>query len=101
MDFAKEAQQVSEEVSYAVSGCWVSDRLESTREGAFLNITTREGEPYCVKLSWRGFQVVGRHHDEVSEEEETAWESVYSLLSHISPSYTTTFSRQLSEKLTR
>ena len=57
MDFVREAEQTLEEVRNAVNGAWVSEKLESIRECAYINITTREGQPYCVRLSWRGFEV--------------------------------------------
>lgn len=103
LDFVKEAQQSLDEVRYAITAGWISEKLVSTRECSYINVTTLEGEAFCIRLTWRGFEVVGRCHDDVSEEERPgeAWETVYSLLSHISPSYTATFSKQLADKLNK
>lgn len=103
LDFVKEAQQSLDEVRYAITAGWISEKLVSTRECSYINVTTLEEEAFCIRLTWRGFEVVGRCHDDVSEEESSgeAWETVYSLLSHISPSYTANFSKQLADKLTK
>lgn len=103
VDFVREAQQSLDEVRYAITAGWISEKLGSTRECSYMNVTTLEGEAYCIRLTWRGFEVVGRCHDDVSEEESPgeAWETVYSLLSHISPSYTANFSKQVADKLNR
>ncbi|CAI8045811.1 GSK3-beta interaction protein [Geodia barretti] len=101
LEFKKEAQQSLDEVRYALSEGWVSERLESSSQYAYLNLTTREGQEYCVRLSGRGFQVVGRSHDEVSGEEGGTWETVYSLLNCISPSYSSSFSARLADRLNR
>ena len=50
----EEAGRALEEVRYAIRDGWVGD---SSRECAYLNLTTREGDEFCVQLSWRGFQV--------------------------------------------
>ena len=120
LDYEREARQSLDEVRFALSEGWVSETLESTRECAYLNLTTREHRQFCVRLSGRGFQVncpvfptrtadglsecvqvVGFRHDEVSGEEGEAWETVYSLLSHVSPSYILAFSQRLAEQLSR
>ena len=58
LDFVKEAEQILDEIQYAITSGWISHKLENTRECAYINITTREGEQYCVRLSWRGFEVI-------------------------------------------
>ena len=57
VNFLTEATQSLEEVRYAITAGWVSETLASRRECTYLNITTLEGETYCMGLSWRGFEV--------------------------------------------
>lgn len=44
-------------------------------------------------------QVVGNAHDTTDVAGESAFETVYALMEHISPSYTARFASQLVEKL--
>ena len=57
VNFVEEAQQSLDEVRYAISAGWISEKLASTCERTYLNVTTLEGEEFCVRLSWRGFEV--------------------------------------------
>ena len=57
VNFVEEAQQSLDEVRYAISAGWISEKLASTCECTYLNVTTLEGEEFCVRLSWRGFEV--------------------------------------------
>ena len=53
-----EANEVIKEVAYAVKNVELSNKLTNTDEQIYLNIETKEGNPYCVELSVKGFQVV-------------------------------------------
>ena len=55
LDFKREAEQTLDEVRYSLSEGWVSEN--TTRECAYLNLTTREGQHFCIRLSRDGFQV--------------------------------------------
>lgn len=55
LDFKREAEQTLDEVRYSLSEGWVSE--DATRECAYLNLTTREGQQFCIRLSRDGFQV--------------------------------------------
>ena len=57
MNWRKEAELALRDVRFAVDHCWVSEKLPSTRDCAFFNLTTVEGQEFCVRLSWRGFEV--------------------------------------------
>ena len=57
VNFVEEAQQSLDEVRYAITAGWISKKLASTCECAYLNVTTFEGEEFCVRLSWSGFEV--------------------------------------------
>lgn len=57
VDFANEAQQVLEEVSYAIADGALSQKLQSTTTCAYINLTTKEKRAVTVRLCGRGFEV--------------------------------------------
>ncbi|KAK3915089.1 GSK3-beta interaction protein [Frankliniella fusca] len=73
--------------------------LESTDDFVYFNITTLEGNDYCVQMSKNGFVIAGNHHDSSSFEPAEYFETPYSLLDHISPKYRESFARQLIDSL--
>ena len=46
-----------QEVNFGVNIISASTVLESNNEVHYLNIETKEGDTYCVKLTRQGFQV--------------------------------------------
>ena len=58
-----EAEEAIKDVSYAVSHVVVSKILPNTVDTVFMNLTTKEGESFCVELSVQGFRV---SHDYVN-----------------------------------
>ena len=57
LNFREEARQSLAEVAYAIGEGVLSQKLHNDSEGAYCNITTLEGKRFCVRLSWRGFEV--------------------------------------------
>ena len=57
VNFTVEAQQSLKEVLYAIEEGRISSSLTSSGEVAYLNLTTREGNKFTVRLCMRGFQV--------------------------------------------
>lgn len=57
IDFANEAKQVLNEVSYAIAEGAVSRKLQSTAMCAYINLTTKEEKAVTVRLCGRGFEV--------------------------------------------
>ena len=57
VNFVEEAQQSLDEVRYAINAGWISEKLASTCECTYINVTTLEGGEFCVRLSWSGFEV--------------------------------------------
>ena len=57
LDFSQEAQQSLEEVAYAIAEGKMSDTLPCDPSCVHMNLTTLEGQRYCVRLSMRGFEV--------------------------------------------
>lgn len=70
VDFKEEARQSLAEVSYAIREGVLCGKLDSTSECVYLNITTLEGEQFCVRLSWRGFEVRAGRRSRPGEERE-------------------------------
>ena len=101
IDYREEAQLCLDETAYALQDGGISYSLPSDSPCAFLNLTTREGLTFCVCLSSNGFRVVGRDYDrnDIAEDEAEVYESIYSLLTAISPSYQHTFSEAVTSKL--
>ena len=57
LNFRQEAQQSLEEVAYAIAEGKISDTLPCGPGCVHLNLTTLEGQRYCLRLSMRGFEV--------------------------------------------
>jgi len=72
---------------------------EGTNQFVYLNITTIEGNNYCVELSANGFRVVGKTYNLKDDTNEEYFETPYSLLHKISQSFCQSFSNDLSAKL--
>ncbi|KAF4524484.1 hypothetical protein B566_EDAN013099 [Ephemera danica] len=82
----------------------ISPKLGSDDSGVHLNVTTLEDRQFCVHLSPQGFRVVGHSHDSVDpavSAEERAFETPYSLLSAISPSYQNSMGQALFASLSK
>ncbi|KAL7300636.1 hypothetical protein TKK_0006622 [Trichogramma kaykai] len=81
----------------------VAPGIQNSNSKIHLNLTTLEGNELCVRLTTAGFSVVGDRHDCVNSEEAVGqcYETIYALLSAISPSYTQSFGNSLLDKLQR
>lgn len=94
-----EAQAVINDVRKHVQNLKVSERLQSTNQVIYLNLTTLEGLRFCVELSPVGFTIVGNQHDDTSNVGTERFETPYSLLDFISPQYRNSFGNSLLDKL--
>ncbi|XP_012233896.1 GSK3-beta interaction protein [Linepithema humile] len=94
-----EAQAVINDVRKHVQDLKVSERLQSTNQVIYLNLTTLEGLRFCVELSAAGFTIVGNRHDDTSNVGNECFETPYSLLDFISPQYRNSFGNSLLDKL--
>lgn len=125
INFTEEAKQWLADVSFALNYGQLSDTLSSSDSVAFMNLTTRENQEFCVQLDKSGFkvitiivvlvwsvfggssalnffclQVVGEAHNEVTDSDEArVFETVYALMEHISPSYPQQFGGKLTSSL--
>ncbi|XP_076174977.1 GSK3-beta interaction protein [Ptiloglossa arizonensis] len=95
----QEAQAVINDVKQHVTSIEVSEKLQSTDQFIYLNLTTLEGLKFCIELSSAGFSVVGNQHDDTSNTGNEYFETPYSLLGLVSPQYRNSFGNSLFDKL--
>ncbi|XP_063046635.1 GSK3-beta interaction protein [Engraulis encrasicolus] len=100
-DMRVEAEAVVKDVLFAVSRMFVSQSLASgSRDLAYINLETREGQHYCLELSQAGLKVVGLGFDVVDVGYSAPYhETVYSLLDSLSPAYREAFGHALLSRL--
>jgi hypothetical protein len=75
------------------------DVLDSTDQLIYFNLTTIEGKDFCVELSGNGFRVVGTSHNQKNDSSDEYFETPYTLLNKISPTFQQSFGNELVEKL--
>ena len=71
-------------------------RVETENSDLQLNVTSLEGDTYIISVSTAGYKLVGNLE---CDEARTAFESLHSLLSHVSPRYRDAFSSSLASAL--
>lgn len=94
-----EAQAVINDIKNHVNDVKVSDKLCSTNQVIYLNLTTLENLKFCIELSSAGFTIVGNQHDDTSNKGNEYFETPYSLLEFVSPQYRNSFGNALLDKL--
>ncbi|XP_054269570.1 GSK3B-interacting protein [Macrosteles quadrilineatus] len=99
-DWEAEAAAVIQDVRAHVKNIQLS-AVPLPSRGVYINITTLESQRLCVLLGPSGFQVVGNAYDDISLENLNCrfYETPYSLLSAVSPSYDQSFGNLLVKKL--
>ncbi|KAK2582925.1 hypothetical protein KPH14_008990 [Odynerus spinipes] len=85
-----EAQAVINDIKNHVNDAKVSDKLCSTRQVIYLNLTTLENLKFCIELSSAGFTIVGNQHDDTSNKRDEYFETPYSLLDFIKERFSAT-----------
>lgn len=101
-----EAIAAVHELQFAVKDIFVSELLPRTSELIFLNVTTLEGQAYCIELTMKGWRVTSLRHDCMNGDYQHIdlhtryFETIYALMDNISTSYRRKFSEALSAKLT-
>ncbi|KAJ8676308.1 hypothetical protein QAD02_012095 [Eretmocerus hayati] len=94
-----EAQSVIDDVKEHVHELRVCSDLSSSNSSIYLNLTTLEGCKFCISLSAEGFGVIGNQHETNDQEPVEYFETVYSLLDHLSPQYRDSFGKSLMQRL--
>lgn len=90
----------------------ISTVLPCDDNGVYMNLETREGTNLTIELSAAGFRVCGHQFDTLASEQDQLdrpcseqpslsvyYETPYSLLDSISPSYRESFSNELAQRL--
>lgn len=100
-----EAIAAVHELQFVVKDIFVSELLPRTSELIFLNVTTLEGQAYCIELTVKGWRVTSLRHDCMNGDYNRLdlhtryFETIYSLMDNISASYRHKFHEALSAKL--
>lgn len=115
----EEALAIIQDVEAHVAYIGVSEQLESKASCIYLNVRTLEGDTYCVSASKQGFAIKSKQFDTIDAEQpgiegKTSdvvssqhkdntsiihYETIYSLINHVSPMYVNSFGTELCAKL--
>uniref|UniRef100_A0A915CWL6 GSKIP domain-containing protein n=1 Tax=Ditylenchus dipsaci TaxID=166011 RepID=A0A915CWL6_9BILA len=100
-----EALAAVHQLSCAVQNISVSEMLPRTSELIFVNVTTLEGQPYCLELTLKGWRIASLKNDCMTgdftrmELFTNYYESLYDLMELISPGYKELFNEKLVQRL--
>lgn len=98
-NWKKEAAVIIQDIKDHVKYIRLSETLMTTNQHIFFNLTTIEGDNYCIELSKSGFRVAGSAFDRTDSLQDTFYETPYALLTKISPQFYKSFGNSLLEKL--
>ncbi|XP_052894125.1 GSK3-beta interaction protein [Anopheles moucheti] len=103
IDWTQEAEAVIKDIAQHVEDISLSNKLPPARTESYINITTLDGNPMCVKLNAEGLQIVGNVHDDKTQESSsnTRYETPYALLSDVCPAYVHSFGSSLVNALSK
>lgn len=100
-----EAIAAVHELQFAVKDMSVSELLPRTRDLIFINLTTLEGQAYCIELTLKGWRVTSLRHDCMNGDIDHIdlhtryFETIYAMMDAISPNYRREFSDALTARL--
>ncbi|VDK88144.1 unnamed protein product [Litomosoides sigmodontis] len=100
-----EAVAAVHELSFAVKTISVSEILPRTPDLIFVNVTTVEGQSYCLELTLKGWRVTSLRHDCMQGDYTRLnlftvyYDTLYDLIDKLSPDYKNLFSEKLAQKL--
>jgi len=100
-----EAIAAVQQLSLAVQTISVSEMLPRTAELIFVNVTTVDGQPYCLELTAKGWRVTSLRSD-CMQGDFTRMDlftkyfvSVFDLMEHVSPGYKQILNENLAQRL--
>ena len=100
INFMQEAEWTKNEIGNYVDFVEISNILPKSLSCVFINLRTKERTEWCVRLSSEGYRIVGDGFDRMNKESENLiYETVFSLMDHISPNYRASFNDELSQRL--
>uniref|UniRef100_A0AC34GWY9 GSKIP domain-containing protein n=1 Tax=Panagrolaimus sp. ES5 TaxID=591445 RepID=A0AC34GWY9_9BILA len=100
-----EAIAAVHQLSFAVQSISVSEMLPRTTDLIFINITTLEGQPYCLELTNKGWRITSLRSDCMQGDFTRMdlftkyYDSIYDLMEVISPNYKQRFNEKLEQRL--
>ncbi|CAD6195398.1 unnamed protein product [Caenorhabditis auriculariae] len=100
-----EAIAAVHELSFAVQSISVSEMLPRTPDLIFVNVTTIEGQPYCLELTLKGWRITSLRSDCMVGDFTRLdlftkyYDSLYALMDTISPGYRARFGEKLAQRL--
>lgn len=94
-----EVEAIINDVKAHVKQIIISEKIPSSNGCIYMNILTKEEKNFCIQLSSAGFKIVGLNWDENDLDGEEVFETPYSLLNSVSPSFSSSFASALCEKL--
>ncbi|CAI5441332.1 unnamed protein product [Caenorhabditis angaria] len=101
----EEALVAVRELSFAVKNIAISEMLPRTPQLLFINVTTLENHTHCIELTGKGWRIASNRNDCMNGDfrqldiHTQYYDSLYALLTTISPLYREKFSEQLINKL--
>lgn len=95
----QEAEAVIADISDCVNHVSVCETLPCNQSGVYLDIETKEQTRLTVEMSSAGFRVCGPSYDSVGEGDGKPYETIYALLTDLSPGYRSSFSSALTRRL--
>lgn len=101
----QEAFAAVRELAYSVKLISLSELLPRTSELVFVNLTTFEGNVYCIELTRRGWRIASTRHDCMNGDFKQLdvhtryFETIYQLLDVVSPEYRHRFGEKLTSEL--
>ncbi|KAI6218022.1 GSK3-beta interaction protein [Aphelenchoides fujianensis] len=100
-----EALAAVHQLSFAVQSISISEMLPRTPELIFVNVTTLEGQPYCLELTQKGWRVTSLRTDCMAGDFTRMdlfvkyYDSLFNLMEVLSPGYKEMFSEKLEQRL--
>ncbi|GMT16781.1 hypothetical protein PFISCL1PPCAC_8078, partial [Pristionchus fissidentatus] len=101
----EEAMLALKEAAPSVTSISISEMLPRTSDLLFMNLTTLEGQTYCIELCQKGYRIASARQDCMNGDFRQLdlhiryFESIYQLLDTLSPSHRDKFASSLAEKL--
>ncbi|GMR37039.1 hypothetical protein PMAYCL1PPCAC_07234, partial [Pristionchus mayeri] len=101
----EEAILALKEAAPSVNSISISEMLPRTADLLFMNVTTLEGQTYCVELCGKGYRVASARQDCMNGDfrqldlHTRYFESIYQLLDTLSPRHREKFASSLADKL--
>ncbi|XP_056638236.1 GSK3B-interacting protein-like [Diorhabda carinulata] len=94
-----EAEAIINDVKAHVNQINISEKIPSSNSCIYMNLRTKEEKKFCIQLSSEGFKIVGLDWDENNLDSEQFFETPYSLLNSVSPSFSSSFASAVCDKL--